>query len=123
MPSRAHQEYQANLALWIMEHGREPGVADEFELYRGAILVLWHKTSISSRPGPLSPPATHPAPAEETPGTPSSCSDSSCSRCSSASPASNKWVPHCRASRLLPVLAGADLVARLLAGEEVAAAA
>ena len=29
MPSHAHQLYRTNLVLWFMEHGREPGVAEE----------------------------------------------------------------------------------------------
>ncbi len=50
MPSHKHQHYCIDIALWIREHGHEPGIVEEIELFAPALLVLWQLDLEPARP-------------------------------------------------------------------------
>ena len=110
MPSRTHQEYRTNLVLWIAEHGREPGVAEEVDLFASAIVVLWNLDLEPSRN--ILAACYAPSPRGAKPWDPIVLLRFVLLSLLVGQPRINKWVPRCRASRLLPILAGIDVTFR-----------
>jgi hypothetical protein len=110
IPSQAHQEYCTDITTWFMEHGRDPGVAEELEMLAHAFVVLM---SLDLEPArDILTPCYAKSSRGSKPWDPVVMLRSMLLGLLVGQTKINKWVPQTRASTLLPLLAGIDAAER-----------
>jgi len=104
MWSPRHQEYQNSVAEWFRKHARDPGVAEELESHKAALLVVWNLDLEPARPFLDECYAANPRGGKprDSVTTLRSLTLSLLKEQTSL----NKWVPQYRGSRVLKVLTG-----------------